>query len=209
MNRRRKRPLYFRLLRVRHLTVRPTTLFLLFEGSITLALLLYLADVVDEWGILAIPVVVAIMVKLNDSVAGALIRPLALAQLRTPRPSEEPAVGRSPVARPSYPTSWIDLDDAQPSDAARPSPGDDPVSSLAGPGVARGVAPVPDANLVETRRRPAPGVPADERAPDWEPGEAEYLEVGEPDEGLDLGDEPVRPDGGDRFNRGNTGRFSH
>jgi hypothetical protein len=201
----RRRPLYFRLLRVRHLTVRPTTLFLLFEGSITLALLLYLADVVHEWGLLAIPVVVAIMVKLNDSVAGALIRPLALAQLRTPRPTEEPAVGRSPVPRPSYPTSWIDLDDAQPSDGARPSPGENLVRS----GVARGVAQVPDANLVETRRRPGPGAPADERPSDWEPGGREYLELGEPDDGLDVGGEPVRPDGGDRFNRGNTGRFAH
>ena len=205
MNRRRSRPLYFRLLRVRHLTVRPTTLFLLFEGSITLALLLYLADVVDGWGVLAIPVVVAIMVKLNDSVAGALIRPLALAQLRTPRPAEEPAVGRSPVPRPSHPTTWIDLDDAQPSDEARPTPGDD----LAGPGFARGVAQVPDANLVKTRRRPAPDAPTDERPPDWEAGEREYLEPGEPDDGLDIEGEPVRPDGGDRFNRGNTGRFAH
>jgi hypothetical protein len=197
----RRRPLYFRMLRVRHLTVRPTTLFLLFEGSITLALLLVLADVVDEWGLVAIPVVVAIMVKLNDAVAGALIRPLALAQLRTPRPIDEPAVGRSRVPRPSYPTSWIELEDARPSNPVRPSPGDDP----AGSGAARGVAQVPEENLVQVRRRPAPGIQADQ-PPEGEPGDGEYVELGEPDDGGDSG--PLRPDGGDRFNRGNTGRFA-
>ena len=196
---RRRPPLYFRLLRVRHLRFGPLTLFLLFEGSIALALLLYLAEIVDEWGLIAIPVVVAIMVKLNDAVAGALIRPLALAQLRTPRPSEQPALGRSPVPRPSYLTRDIDLDDAVPSADARPSP--QPEAS----GVARGIAQVPEENLLGGRRRPAPGIPESDSIREHS-GELESIEHAE------LGSDPTdesgpRPDGADRRSRGNQGRF--
>jgi len=81
------------------------------------------------------------MVKLNDSVAGVLIRPLALAQLRTPRLSETAKVGRSRVPRPSRPTTWIAADDAVSDEDAQP--------------VARGVATVP---AQESGRRPMPGI---------------------------------------------------
>jgi hypothetical protein len=135
--RRFSRPLYLRLLGVRHLRPGPFALLLLLEGSFALALLLVLAGLVSAWALVAIPVAVAIMVKLNDAVARALVRPLALAQLRIPRPSEAPAVGRSPVPRPSYLTRYIDLDDED-SDQTRPP------SDPTGPRrVARGVARVP------------------------------------------------------------------
>jgi hypothetical protein len=135
------RSIYARALRLKHLQLRPTTTFALFEGSIALGALLALADKVDAWGVLAVPVAVAAMVKLNDTVAGVLIRPLALAQLRTPRLSESAKTGRSRVPRPSRPTTWIDTDDALSDEDAQ--------------SVARGIATVP---TQESGRRPMPGI---------------------------------------------------
>ena len=183
------RPLYFRLLRVRHLRTGPVGLFALFEGSIALALLLYLAGIVNEWGLLAIPLAVAVMVKLNDAVAAALIRPMALAQLRTLRPSEEPAVGRSPAPGPTYPTRAIDLDDDTTTWATTQPPH---------PGrfrVARGVARVPDENLATGSRRPDPPTPSADAGPKNTSGpeRADHTK-------------PV-PDPGIERNRRNQGRF--
>jgi hypothetical protein len=115
-----KRPLYFRLLRVRHLKARPWVVFLLFEGSIALGILLALAEIVSYWGVLAIPVAVAVMVKINDAVVGAMLRPLADAQLRTPRVVPRRASGYAGVPRPSRMTTLIDDDDAVADPAARP-----------------------------------------------------------------------------------------
>jgi hypothetical protein len=92
--------LYARVLRLRHIQVRPMAALLLFEGSIALGLLLVLAEIVTVWGIVAIPVTVAVMVKLNDLIAGLLSRPLAVAHVRAPRLRAAVAVGRSPVPPP-------------------------------------------------------------------------------------------------------------
>ncbi len=151
-----QRPLYFRLLRIRHLTLRPWATFVLFEGSIGLAILLALADVVDGWAVLALPIAVAAMVKLNDIVAGALVQPLAAAQLRTARMNSGIAVGRSPVPRPSRLTLSIDADDAVADPAARPE------------GVVRGVAAVPKAG-----RRPSPTA----QSPEPPPGDGPPVEA--------------------------------
>jgi len=97
-----RKPLYSRMLRLRHLRLRPLVAFGLFEGSVVLSILLVLADFVNVWAVLVIPVTVAVMVKVNDMVAGGLTRPLAVAQLRAPRPRDRTAVGRSRV--PSAPT---------------------------------------------------------------------------------------------------------
>ena len=96
---RSRKPLYHRLLRLRHLRPGPLPTFVLFEGSVMVALLLALADLVDPWGILAIPVAVAVMVKLNDVIMVVLRRPVAAAQLDRPRLAGGPAIGIS--ARPS------------------------------------------------------------------------------------------------------------
>lgn len=136
------RPFYFRMLRLRHLRPRPSVTFLLFEGSVGLSVLLAFADIVSWWGAFAIPAAVAVMVKLNDIVAGALIRPLAAAQLRTPRLLDGFAMGRSVVPRPSRLTTDIGTDDAVADPDARPP--------------ARGVAPVPSLDHVRGRR-PMPG----------------------------------------------------
>jgi hypothetical protein len=140
---------YARLLRLHHLNPGFYLSLLLFEGSIGVAILLALADVIDAWGVLVVPVSVAVMVKLNDVVAGLLARPAAEAQLR--RSGSTPVVvGRSPVPRPSRLTQWIDRDDAVPY-----HPLADEEAGGRG-AVARGVAAVPEAR----ERPPSPGVPA-------------------------------------------------
>jgi hypothetical protein len=139
-----KRPLYFRLLRVRHLKARPWVVFLLFEGSFGLAALLALAEIVNMWGLLAIPVAVAAMVKVNDVITGATLEPLAHAQLRTPRIIPRRVSGHSPVPRTGRFTTLIEDDDAVADPAARPD------------GVARGVA-RPRTLDAAPGRRPLPG----------------------------------------------------
>jgi hypothetical protein len=51
----------------------------LFEGAIIVAALLAFADLLDWWSVLAIPAIIAVLVKFNDLVAGlpvkALLRP--------------------------------------------------------------------------------------------------------------------------------------
>jgi hypothetical protein len=63
-------PLYYRLLRLRHYRPGTVTTAVLFEGSIVVPVVLSLADVLDWWSVLVVPIVVAAMVKFNDVVAG-------------------------------------------------------------------------------------------------------------------------------------------
>jgi hypothetical protein len=64
-------PLYARLLRLR--VIRPGALlcFVYFEGMVVLGGLLALAELASWWAVLALPVAVALVVKLNDVVAAA------------------------------------------------------------------------------------------------------------------------------------------
>jgi hypothetical protein len=68
-----RRPLYARLLRLRYLHPGGLACFLLFEGTIALGLLLALSELVDWPVVVLLPVGVAIMVKLNDVLAGAAL----------------------------------------------------------------------------------------------------------------------------------------
>lgn len=84
-----KPPLYVRALRLKHIRPGPWWCFLFFEGSLVLAGVLVLADWVSPWGLLVVPVGVAIAVKLNDVVTGALLPPGAgVAQARTTTATE-------------------------------------------------------------------------------------------------------------------------
>ncbi|GIG60934.1 hypothetical protein Lfu02_53060 [Longispora fulva] len=65
------RPLYARVLRLRHLRPGGLMCFLLLEGSVLLAVLLSMAELVTWWSLVVLPVVVAVMVKVNDVIAGA------------------------------------------------------------------------------------------------------------------------------------------
>jgi hypothetical protein len=141
-------PAYVRLLRLRHLRLRPATAFLLFEGSVALGLLLALAEFISWWGAFVVPTSVAFMVKLNDVIATALVRPLALSQLRTPRPARPRAVGRSRVTRPAYAERSGLSGRAGLPGRAGTAAGGDPARGTAGRGwrgpvIARGVAAVP------------------------------------------------------------------
>lgn len=85
-------PLYARLLRLRHLAPSGFLCFVYFEGAVALGILLALAELVSWWGVLVLPAVVALMVKLNDAIAGMLV-PAA--------PSGTPASARAAVVRPA------------------------------------------------------------------------------------------------------------
>lgn len=209
------RPLYFRLLRVRHLKVRPWLAFLLFEGSFGLGILLALADIVNYWGIIVIPVAVAAMVKINDMITGAMLAPLADAQLRTPRILQRRASGKSPVPRTGRMTAPIDDDDAVADPDARPD------------GVVRGVARARYRGRAPARP-PHPGVDAPEPpVPDQVPLEppadqpsldaitapdradaGDRIDGQAPAPGQPRTDSAARPDGAQGRVRGNQGRFT-
>lgn len=68
----KKRPLYIRLLRLRHIAPNALQRALLGEGVIALAVLLVLADLASAWTLLVLPLAVAGVVKANDALAGLL-----------------------------------------------------------------------------------------------------------------------------------------
>jgi hypothetical protein len=79
-----RRPMYARLLGLRHLTPSGFLCFVFLEGSVALGVLLALAELVSWWGVLVLPLTVAAMVKLNDVLAGAVGRPTAPASPVSP-----------------------------------------------------------------------------------------------------------------------------
>ncbi|MBX6749025.1 MAG: hypothetical protein IRY85_05035 [Micromonosporaceae bacterium] len=87
-------PLYHRLLRLRHYQPGPVMTAVLFEGSIAVSALLALAELLNWWSVLAIPLTVAAMVKFNDVVAGLARRP----------PRRPPARGVARGRAPSIPS---------------------------------------------------------------------------------------------------------
>jgi hypothetical protein len=68
------RSLYARALRLRYVNPSGLLCFLFVEGAAALAVLLALAELVSWWGVVALPASVAIMVKVDDVVAGAVAR---------------------------------------------------------------------------------------------------------------------------------------
>jgi hypothetical protein len=82
----RQQPMYARLLGLQYLAPGGFLCFVFLEGAVALGFLLALAELVSWWGVVVLPMVVATMVKLNDVVAGALIRPATGAW--TPPPTE-------------------------------------------------------------------------------------------------------------------------
>lgn len=71
----RRRPLYPRLLRLRHIKLNAWQRALLGEGAVALAVVLVLADLASAWTLLVLPVAVALLVKAHDVLAGVLARP--------------------------------------------------------------------------------------------------------------------------------------
>lgn len=153
------RPLYFRLLGVKHLRAGPVAAFVLFEGSIAAGALLALADVVSWWGFIAIPVAVAVMVKIHDRVARALVQPLAVVQMSASRPlRDRRMIGRSAVPGPARLTTEIAGDDAVASPDAWPD-------RFGGDQTAIGTA-----SVTSIGRAPVPGPGPSEGAAEGPPG---------------------------------------
>jgi hypothetical protein len=72
-----RRPLYARALRLRHIHPSGLWCFLFFEGMLAIGVLFALAEFVSWWAVPVLPAVVAVMVKVNDLVAGGLARRVA------------------------------------------------------------------------------------------------------------------------------------
>jgi hypothetical protein len=72
--------------------------FVFLEGAIALGILLALAELVSWWGVLVLPVTVAVMVKLNDVVAGALTRASRAASTGSARRGAGSDAWRSPLS---------------------------------------------------------------------------------------------------------------
>jgi hypothetical protein len=70
----RYRPLYARVLGLRHLHPSGLMCFLFMEGAAAFGVLLALTELVSWWAIVILPVSIAVMVKINDLVAGAVAR---------------------------------------------------------------------------------------------------------------------------------------
>lgn len=99
-------PLYARMLNLQYLAPSGFLCFVFLEGAIVLGILLALAELVSWWGVLVLPVTVALMVKLNDIVAGTLSRP-TVPDVRRPA---APAPRTAPTLRPAT-TAGLDADD--------------------------------------------------------------------------------------------------
>ena len=69
-----RRPLYWRLLALRHVRPNAWQRAALAEGTIGLAAVLVLADVATAWTLLVLPLAVAVLVKAHDLLAGVLDR---------------------------------------------------------------------------------------------------------------------------------------
>ena len=114
MTGRAHRPLYARLLRLRHITPSGLLCFVFLEGAVALGVLLALAELVSWWGVPVLPVSVAAMVKLNDVLAGFLPRPAAPVAARAPvrtasgRPIGEEATTRLPVTQGGAKRPWAE-----------------------------------------------------------------------------------------------------
>ncbi|MFG1843465.1 hypothetical protein ACGFH8_34105 [Micromonospora sp. NPDC049175] len=121
----RYRPLYARLLGLRFVNPGGVLCFLFFEGTVALAVLLALAELVTWWAVLVLPVVVAAMVKLNDMVAAIVVRSAALVPEQERdrfRRQMEPVVGRAQVEWISHSVSGVVITaDQAPTRRADPS----------------------------------------------------------------------------------------
>ena len=67
-----KKPLYPRLLRLRHVRPNAWQRAVLGEGAIGVAVLLVLADLATAWTLLVLPLAVALVVKVHDVLAGLM-----------------------------------------------------------------------------------------------------------------------------------------
>jgi len=122
-----RQPLYARTLGLRHLSPSGFLCFVFLEGAVALGILLALTELVSWWGVLVLPITVALMVKLNDVVAGLLAGPevaqvppddpalrwMRTVDLRGYRPMPATEIDASLLNGPPAPTPWLDQLDAR------------------------------------------------------------------------------------------------
>jgi hypothetical protein len=114
MSARRHRPLYARLLRLKHITPGGLLCFVFLEGAVALGVLLALAELVSWWGVIVLPLTVAVMVKLNDVIAGFLPEPAgpvaarAAVKRTSGRPIGEESTTRLPADHPGLKRPWAE-----------------------------------------------------------------------------------------------------
>lgn len=98
------RPFYARVLGLQYLRPSGMLCFFFFEGAIALATLLALAELVTWWAVVVLPASIAVMVKINDVIAGFGARAAARARGRAAvRSAAREAARRrapAPAARP-------------------------------------------------------------------------------------------------------------
>jgi hypothetical protein len=119
------RPLYARMLRLKHLTPSGFLCFVFLEGAVALGILLALAELVSWWGVVVLPITVAIMVKLNDVIAGSLMRAAPAPASGGGRPFAEHASPLRPAVAPREGFRRAEADDSfgSPDDATTRLPG--------------------------------------------------------------------------------------
>ncbi|WP_458351724.1 hypothetical protein [Micromonospora oryzae] len=118
----RYRPLYARALGLRFVNPGGVLCFLFFEGAVSLAALLALAELVTWWAVLVLPAAVAVMVKLNDMVAELVVRTAALVPEQERdrfRRQLEPVVGRASVRSAAAPFGGAGVPLGNPAASAR------------------------------------------------------------------------------------------
>ncbi len=109
---------YARVLRLKHIHPGGLLCFLLFEGSVAIALLMALAEFVTWLGVILLPLLVAALVKVNDLVAGVFTR------------TDVYRRGRTVVLRPGI---WARGVASVPTNGAAPVEAADAASAHAGP----------------------------------------------------------------------------
>ena len=151
-------PLYWRVLRLRHVRPNSWQRAVFFEGSLGVAAVLVLADLASAWLLLVLPAVVAVVVKGNDVLVG---------WLHTDRPASSPEAAVEDAA-PAPPADVVEAavptvpeltPDEEPEPNVRVLPGaPKPRAARARPGAAAARAQVSAAHTAGRRRaRPKPG----------------------------------------------------
>jgi hypothetical protein len=90
----RPAPLYWRVLRLRHIRPNGWLRAMFFEGSVAVAVVLVLAEAASVWTIVVLPIVVALIVKANDVLVGNLRRSFERPQAVSLRDQETVARSR-------------------------------------------------------------------------------------------------------------------
>lgn len=131
-----QQPLYARMLGLQYMAPSGFLCFVFLEGAVALGILLALAELVSWWGVVVLPLSVAVMVKLNDIVAGMLSRPSSPAAVRPEAPPPvRPAAPRTPAWPDDSNRPTVDLRERLAD--GMPPPADMDAGALNGPPVAR------------------------------------------------------------------------